>query len=149
MDRFHRDTQIATGVAMQITPKCLSDMIDHVARVKYGRSLVSVEGARASLGHYRLWRHRQTDEWPKPEYCWFASFFAFELARGRLLLTLSYRARISIAIEFIIHIILENYAKDRDWKVENDLQAALDVLLSASGTPEQLLMTFRIQKWSA
>lgn len=134
---------------MEITPKCLSDMIDYVARVKYGRSLVSVEAARASLGHYSLWRQRQTVEWPEPEYCWFASFFAFELARGRLLSILSYRARISIAIEFIIHIILENYARDRVWKVEDDLQAALDVLLSASGTPEQLLMTFRIQKWNA
>ena len=134
---------------MKITPECLSDMIDYVARVKYGHYLVSVEAARASLERYSLWQQRQTFEWPEPEYCWFAAFFAFELARGRLLSTLGYRARISIAIEFIIHIILENYVRDRVWKVEDDLQAALDVLISASGTPEQLLMTFRIQKWNA
>lgn len=127
-----------------LTPQYVSDVINHVARATVEFSVVDEREAEAAIAKYDGWAWRPPPGWPGIGYCEFASFFALELTRGTLCSGLGQGLRVRIALDFIVHIVLENGLMDQVWTVEDDLRAALSVLLSPSGTPEQLLTTFRI-----
>jgi hypothetical protein len=127
------------------TPQHVADMINHVARASIGCSVVDVPTVQVALTRYERWACSPPSGWPNIEYCEFAAFFALELTQGKLCAGLGDGLRLRLALDFIVHIVLEHGLRERVWRVEDDLQAALCILLTSSSLPEQLLSTFRVR----
>jgi len=130
-----------------LTPRYVSDVINHVASLHVGNALVRADRAQQSIQRYRSWRDSRTEAWHQAECCEFVSFFAVELVQGALSVAPCRQVRVRIALDFIIHVILENNLRSNIWRVEYDVRTAFMLLVSADATPDQLLTSFSVGKW--
>lgn len=130
----------------RLMTRYVADVIDHVARVHVLDAMVQVDAVEESIRHYELWREGSNGSRLK-EACEFASFFAIELLQGTLILTPSRQLRTLIALDFIIHVILENNLRSNIWRIEYDVPATFRLLSTADVMPDQLVTSFSLGKW--
>lgn len=129
-----------------LSTRYVADVIDHVARVHVSDAVAQVDAVEESIRRYELWREGSNGSRLK-EACEFASFFAIELLEGTLSPTPSKQLRTLIALDFIIHVILENNLRSNIWRIEYDVPATFRLLNTADVTPDQLLTSFNLGKW--
>jgi hypothetical protein len=130
-----------------LTTRYVVDVINHVAEVHVSYALTRVEEVEKSIRRYDAWREGRVDGSRLKEACEFASFFAIELLQGSLSPRLSKQLRTMIALDFIIHVILENNLRSNIWRIEHDVPATFRLLNTADLTPDQLLTNFSLGKW--
>jgi hypothetical protein len=131
----------------RLTTRYVADVVNHVAAVHVAETFCTEGAAGESLRRFLAWRSEGEGRWAGVEYCEFAAFFAFELARGPLGEAAAPCTRFRVALDFVTHVILEGNLASRVWRVEYDLREALAVLLTSEGTPDLMLETFRVSRW--
>lgn len=131
----------------RLTPRYVADVINHVASLHTSAPLVGPQATEASLCRYAAWRSGRFTARPELDYGEFAAFFACELAHGALGAECDLPTRVRIALDFMMHVLLENNLMSRDWRIDCRQQAALRALMLPEGSPELILTSLRVCRW--